>query len=331
MSHGRKIIKKGVLFDTKSGAEIMKFDSKSKDNKYYAAVLMCGHTGREYYVPILFPFICKNMDEAITLAKATARVKRNNKNFILSISEIDENQFKLISLINDNDDYLMPAYIGFSNNSLDGRKLLTPEYVELVNLNNKKDPSKRDVNLENLSVKTAEDFTPRYVLQRAFAPKISNVRMVKRVDDNGNPYEEKQVTYISPSHVKIESFIDDYLTAETFRLGVKRKIISIVSIYYQMYGPKNELGIRYNNKQLSFFDQFGDLKFFDLSDSMISYLEDESVGYRHKPNVSPYKQIKRRTDYEEIPHNQVEKFYKRQEKTKQLNQEKSQGTQPGEE
>ena len=55
MSHFTSI-NKGVLRDNISGHELMRFGEEPEKNKHYAVVLMCGHCGRAYFVPVLLGF-----------------------------------------------------------------------------------------------------------------------------------------------------------------------------------------------------------------------------------------------------------------------------------
>lgn len=73
---------------------------------YFAVEVKCGHVGRFFYVPIVFPIVAGSKKEAAMLAMKKPRVKRNHKDAVKSVRKIDVKEYKEILSDNINDPYL---------------------------------------------------------------------------------------------------------------------------------------------------------------------------------------------------------------------------------
>ena len=79
-----------------------------KENiKFYKVVCMCGHVGRNNYIPIAFSIKAINGREAAKIARDLPRVKHHKKYAVLSCDEISEEQYIELKKINDTDPYLI--------------------------------------------------------------------------------------------------------------------------------------------------------------------------------------------------------------------------------
>ncbi len=81
-------------------------DNMEAKTKFYKAVCMCGHVGRNKYIPIAFAITAKSGKDAAKIARDMPRVKHHMKYAVLSCTEIDEEQYKELKRINSEDPYL---------------------------------------------------------------------------------------------------------------------------------------------------------------------------------------------------------------------------------
>ena len=79
---------------------------RNENQKYFAVVTKCGHVGRNHYVPVKFAVAAESRKEAAKFARHFGRVKHDHKDAILSVTEIDYQEFLKIKEINKNDQYL---------------------------------------------------------------------------------------------------------------------------------------------------------------------------------------------------------------------------------
>lgn len=68
--------------------------------KYYSVKAKCGHVGRSNYILIDFPIIANSKKEAAQKVKELPRVKRNRKDVILGVDEIDKETYIEMKCIN---------------------------------------------------------------------------------------------------------------------------------------------------------------------------------------------------------------------------------------
>ena len=76
------------------------------ENKYYIVKAKCGHVGRDKYMPIDFPIMAESKTEAAAIIRKKARVKKNHKDAILSVEEVDKTAFNNQQFCNKYDPYL---------------------------------------------------------------------------------------------------------------------------------------------------------------------------------------------------------------------------------
>ena len=73
---------------------------------YYQVNAKCGHVGKENYILIAFPIKANSAKEAAKITRSIPRVKHDWKDAIVSVNEINYEEYKLLQLSNSNDEYL---------------------------------------------------------------------------------------------------------------------------------------------------------------------------------------------------------------------------------
>ena len=79
---------------------------KNKTEKYYIVIAKCGHVGRRKYVPVNFAIKAESGKEAARLARQIPRVKHDHKDAILSVRDVDVEEYIEMLDMNNNDPYL---------------------------------------------------------------------------------------------------------------------------------------------------------------------------------------------------------------------------------
>ena len=74
--------------------------------KYYIVKAKCGHVGRDKYMPIKFPIMAKNKKQAADIVRHKPRVKKDHKDAILDVNEVDKKTFDNQVFCNNYDPYL---------------------------------------------------------------------------------------------------------------------------------------------------------------------------------------------------------------------------------
>ena len=278
---GLKVFRKGAdesseLYNEKGGY-LGKLHGENDKN--FAVIIMCGHCGNGYYIPVLFSCYCKDIETAIERIKAMPRVKRDYKDVIIDAFEIDDKENYFIKSINDHDPYLL-GYDGEDDELLQARRLPTKLRIEKI-LENYSDAT--DSELKSL-IETADSFDEKYVIQRYYAPRIQGGK----------------VTYLKRFDRK--EFLEEYFTRETFRLGIRKRDLHFISMYYQIYGKNNKLGIKYSDGYLIY--KPADWKIWKYEvDELNKMLIDESETLRQiidqkdakQPEFFSGREIKRET------------------------------------
>ena len=72
----------------------------------YEVKCKCGHVGRKNYIVIAFPIIANNGKEAASIARYIPRVKHDHKDAIISVREINDDEYESLIENNQNDKYL---------------------------------------------------------------------------------------------------------------------------------------------------------------------------------------------------------------------------------
>lgn len=62
--------------------------------KSYIVIAKCGHVGRSFYVEKEFPIRASSLSEAANLVRYMPRVKHHRKDAILSVREVDEEEYR---------------------------------------------------------------------------------------------------------------------------------------------------------------------------------------------------------------------------------------------
>lgn len=89
--------------------------------KYYAVEAKCGHVGKNNCIYKTFAVIADNGREAAGYVRYLPRVKHDHRDAIVSVTEIDKDEYSLMKTVNDSDPFFkckniqqqrMKEYIG---------------------------------------------------------------------------------------------------------------------------------------------------------------------------------------------------------------------------
>ena len=228
----KKFNKDGYLFDS-MGSPVVKL--KDEINKYYAVIAKCGHCGSGYFIPIIFPIHCKDINTAIEVVKEIPRVKRYQKDVIIDAFETSGLENMFLEVINQYDPYLR-GFLSKDDAFVDNIRIIEPKASEKF-VNENSDLSEDEI---KSSIKTAEYYGDKYVLQRYYAPIIQGKKLVY------------------PNRINIRQMLDEYFYYAAIR-GLKRHHNAFISLYYQLYGEDNALGLSYDNGWINFRGENGKL------------------------------------------------------------------------
>lgn len=238
----------GYLYDSK-GSPLMSTDCE--ENKSFAVLARCGHCGNGYYIPILFTVYCNDLKTAIEIVKSLPRVKRDKKDAIMEAFEISRLECLFLKAINDLDPYLK-GYFDKDSKEIQSRRIIN-----------------RDVNLyndEKFLIKEASEFSEKFVLQRHLAPIIQGNKIVyKRID-------KQQLLY--------DIFYQNALKS------LKKKNVALLTMYYQMYGKNNDLGLILKNNKFLFVDEKGKMQTIEIPSPYMVWLENRDCLDLEKPEDS---------------------------------------------
>ena len=247
-------------------------NSDDKNKKFYIVATMCGHCGEGYFIPVLMPVVAENLKEAMRAAEDIPRVKHDRKGAIIYAEERTENEYWMVRLLNNIDQYMIAST---NDSSVKERRVVVPGIVDAVqnsiygNKGLKKYQDKRDF-------KTAEQYAERYPLQRYFAPIANNDKFEfrKKVDfDELLPeYFTQTIRYDVIEAMKRGKDLaklareakqagellsdEDYQEYNVYRRN-KNCYISIMVLYCKIFSNKNPLGIKYfpEEHEVSYFCQ----------------------------------------------------------------------------
>lgn len=195
-------------------------------DKYFAIVAKCGHCGMGRYIPILFEVRARDKDAAIDIIRNIPRVKSDNKEVILFLTEITYREYLLINAINRHDPYLRS---GTRKNAEYKNRFIVDEHPSRF-------CDKRRL-LKDL--KTSSDFSSSQILQKYFAPNYVGDKLVypHKVSNNGR------------------EMLEEYYTYHAARIGFNADVGDrwhVLAYYYQVFGPNNKLGVKFENDCLSY-------------------------------------------------------------------------------
>lgn len=280
-----------------------------KDNKYFAAAVMCGHAGNGHFVPIIFNIAAKDVDSAIDIIKASPRVKNNAQKCILGIGEISLCEYDFINFINNYDPFLIKK-----EPPNDKRKVLMPSYADVLSKYNygKSLTNQEKEILEKIldnPYKYSEDYPDFYILQKTFAPSLIGDRIVY------------------PKKVNMDALLYEYYKNRIEFLGIKNKKPFALARCIQIFGFENEFGIRLDssNNTIYFTNKYGKNESIKITKkSTESILSHEDFRLRNA-----LKKSQRQTSIEPLPEiettikltSAIDKFNRRLEKSKQAQAE----------
>lgn len=75
-------------------------------SKFYKVTCKCGHVGQSHFIRIVFPINASSGKEASQIARNIGRVKHEHKFAIINCEEIDQEEYRILIVINKNDPYL---------------------------------------------------------------------------------------------------------------------------------------------------------------------------------------------------------------------------------
>lgn len=246
--------KNGYLYNAR-GSQLRQIWSDSDKNKAYAVIAMCGHCGDGYYIPIIFPKCCIDAESAIEAVKVIPKVKRNKKNVILDVFEISTLENMFLELVNDRDPYLKGFFTKDDKELLDRRVVYKESFLEV----SKCEKNLSDIELvEIYGIKTADEYYNNQVLQRYFAPVLQGTRLIfpKKVANR-------------------QEMMEEYYLQNCLRLGIRKNNVTIISLYYQMYGEDNPLGIHYKNKNFTYKDMHNNIFYFAIPEKHLHKLQEK--------------------------------------------------------
>lgn len=227
-------------------------DLSSDRSKNYAVIVMCGHCGEGYYIPIMFTTSADSVSNAIAQIKMAPRVKRENNECVLDAFELTDLEKFIIDSYNDRDVYLK-GYIQKDSKEMEDRRIV-------MNWKNTR-------RLE--SVKTADQYPNYDVLARSFAPRCVGSELV------------------TPNRVNKNELLKELFKCAAVRYGVEKDDPFFLLLYYLQYGKGNDLGIVLNGNKLSYkYD--GRKKTLLVSDKIMKFYDRFGVKEDEKPKESYY-------------------------------------------
>jgi len=238
---GKFVVHDSAIINTRTGSATM---INHNNDKTFAVVVKCGHCGNGYFIPIMFALKCENIDAAVDMARKLGRVKSDDKNCILAAGEISKLEYSFLSHINTHDKFLQNLA---TEDEILARRIVSSSKVDWKCKNARK--------VLPRSVKTADQYTENWALQRYFAPTMY-----------GN-----ELTY--PTKINFRIMLDDYITQMAKLFGIKFKHSNILSLYYQIYGDNNPLGVQYKNDMLLYTYENGNKIKIKPSDAAKPYLD----------------------------------------------------------
>ena len=227
-------------------------DLSSDKSKCYAVIVMCGHCGDGFYIPIMFSTFADTVSNAIAQIKMAPRVKREKSDCVLDAFEITELEKFFVDSYNDRDPYLKGT-LERSSKQMEERKVL-----------------KNWKNLKNIdSIKTADQYSYYSVLERSFAPRYVGSELV------------------TPSRVNKNELLKEMFKCAAIRYGVMRDDPFFLFLYYLQYGKNNDLEIVLNGDKLTYRYE-GRKKTLLVSDKIMKFYDRFGVKEDEKQKKSYY-------------------------------------------
>lgn len=106
---------------------------------YYEVIAKCGHVGRNNYIPISFAVVAQNGKDAARIARELPRVKHHQKDAIILVRKISEDEYADLSIKNYKDEYLQCKNKQMQNEINDLYLRIERNYEDGENLTNKRE------------------------------------------------------------------------------------------------------------------------------------------------------------------------------------------------
>ena len=249
--------KDGVIYDM-HGSPLTQISDDS--SKHFAVIVRCGHCGNGNFIPIMFPVYCKDIAAAVDLVRTFPRVKRDQRNAIIDAFEITNLECMYLNAINDRDPYLR-GFFDKTSPEIEERVVYHEPKAKAI-LNQYEGYSE---NILKRAVRTSDSFGDSQILQRYYAPRLEGGRL------------------IYPKKVNQRQMLDDYMTQITLDHGVKKKNVFYMTIYYQIYGKNNPLGLVYDPVGwFTFKTKSGRMHTFGIDEQYHQFLKQSDVVARDR-------------------------------------------------
>ena len=214
------IRKDNHIIDSVTGS---KYQYRGDNDKNFAVIVKSGHCeDKRYFIPIVRGVRAKDMESAAYFIRQTARVKRHHKDCIIDACEISRLEDMLIHEINERDPYFIAkSYEQSDKDDTIRRQIVDERYAG-----------------EMAYVKTADDC----VVERYCAPRYYGNKMVY------------------PHNINMREMLDDFFRIGVQKYGINGGYLTVLCLYYQIYGKKNDLGIKYNQERgvIGYIDSHGE-------------------------------------------------------------------------
>lgn len=228
----KKSIRKGVVFDTRTGSVIEDLNSEHipfEEHKYYAALTKCGHCGDGYFMPVLFEISAPNKHSAIEEIKNKRRVKHGGDEYILAFTEITFDEYRFLEIVNDTNDFIMTTNLNENSPIIRQKRVIEPArasgFIQDVQASVGEEAG---LSIAKRDIRTADKYGSGMILQRATAPSW---------------YGDKLVY---PSKINLRELLEPYF-AECVKNGLNSRFqATFIRRYYILYGENNSLGLTYN-------------------------------------------------------------------------------------
>lgn len=222
-------IKGGIFTDNSTGQQIYS-DVFDEEMHYYAILVKCGHVGKGKYMPVVLGIEAPNKEMAIQIALRHPRVKSMRAGSpIIDIMEITKVEANYIGYINDCDPYKHGDRF-FNNEITESRSVIMEQAIDFENTGNRYQVSPD-------AVKTSDKYANVHVLQRYLAPRWSGEKLV------------------IPKKINFRKALDEHFYYSTLHLGIIKNKVAALSFYYEIFGPKNKLYIKYRNGIIGYMDK----------------------------------------------------------------------------
>lgn len=222
-----------------------------KDDKIFAVIVKGGHCGTGYYIPFIVTVKCKDKDTAITFARSIPRAKHEQTYSIIDAFEITQFESYCIKIVNDYDKYLK-GYLQENSEEIRERRIAMKQGDVYTRLSKEARQQR-----ECVEIRTADEYDSKYVLERFCAPRTVGSELVY------------------PRRINKEELMKELITQNTCRQGIKRGRQIFLSLYYQMFGKNNDLGIVYDKSGYFYYtDEEGKKRTCVISPELKHVLDD---------------------------------------------------------